>query len=388
MFFTLVGSGILVMSLYVGWRLGSVPWLARRLPWWVRAVLLLLLGSAYITARSAERAGWPATARVLETVGAHWIGVLLLLFVAMLAGDILTGFGFFLRRRAAAVRGCALMAGIGLVILALVQGHRAPVVRDYELRLAGLAPQRDGTVIVFISDLHLGSLLGEAWLNARVAQIAALRADAIVVGGDILEGDSASESRLVPLLGRLSAPLGVWAVPGNHEYHGGGAASLQSLETYGFHVLRSEWKELAPGLVLAGIDNGRERHDQRGSPPLEDPTPAAAPAGDPLARALAGRPASSTTILVSHMPARADDAARAGVGLMLSGHTHDGQIWPFRYVVGIRFRYLAGRYDVAGMPLIVCRGTGTFGPRMRLWYPSEIVRVTLRSPDIVSQRGR
>jgi predicted MPP superfamily phosphohydrolase len=63
---------------------------------------------------------------------------------------------------------------------------------------------------------------------------------------------------------------------------------------------------------------------------------------------------------------------------MLSGHTHDGQIWPFRYVVRTQFPYLAGRYDVGGMPLIVSRGAGTWGPRMRLWHPGEILRVTLR----------
>ena len=62
-----------------------------------------------------------------------------------------------------------------------------------------------------------------------------------------------------------------------------------------------------------------------------------------------------------------------------AGHTHDGQIWPFRYLVRTQYAFLAGRYDVGPMALIVCRGTGTFGPPMRLWYPSEMLRVTLRT---------
>ena len=65
---------------------------------------------------------------------------------------------------------------------------------------------------------------------------------------------------------------------------------------------------------------------------------------------------------------------------MLSGHTHNGQIWPFTYVVRMFYPLVAGRYDVAGMPVIVCRGTGTWGPRMRLWSRGEITRITLRAP--------
>jgi len=96
-----------------------------------------------------------------------------------------------------------------------------------------------------------------------------------------------------------------------------------------------------------------------------------------------------TLLAISYVPRRlagrqgpvrsgSPQAAAAGVGLMLAAHTHDGQIWPFRYVIRLQFPFLAGRYEVGRMTLLVCRGTGTFGPRMRLWYPSEILRITLR----------
>lgn len=380
MFFPVLLFGLLSMSLYVWWRAGSVAWVRRRLPAWPRGVALAVLGGSYIGAREAESAGWPSVARALEFVGTDWIGVLLLMSVAMVAADVLTGFGWFFRRHVESIRGWALLAGVGLTVVAVVQGNRAPVVRDYEVRLAGLPAERDGTVLVFISDLHAGSLLGERWLTARIAQVSALRADAIIVGGDILEGDSPSERALVPLFGRLSAPLGVYAVSGNHESYGGGALTLAALERHGIRALRNEWRELAPGLVLAGIEDRLERRadarsDRAGSPRQGPP----ASADDRLTRALAGRPAAAATVLVSHRPTQTREAAGAGVGLMLSGHTHDGQIWPFRYLVRLQFPYLAGRYDIGGMALIVCRGTGTFGPRMRLWYPSEILRITLRA---------
>ena len=84
-------------------------------------------------------------------------------------------------------------------------------------------------------------------------------------------------------------------------------------------------------------------------------------------------------MLLSHSPVQAEKAAAGGAGLMLSGHTHNGQIWPFNYLVRLTNPLVGGRYEVGGMPVIVCRGTGTWGPRMRLWRPSEILRITLRA---------
>jgi len=120
-----------------------------------------------------------------------------------------------------------------------------------------------------------------------------------------------------------------------------------------------------PGLVLAGVD-GRSH---------EGP---ADQGGDAVRQALAGRPPGAT-IFLSHSPWGAETAARAGAGLMLSGHTHGGQIWPFDLLVRRVYPHLAGRYEVEDMTILVCRGTGTWGPRMRLWRPGEILRVVLRS---------
>jgi predicted MPP superfamily phosphohydrolase len=108
--------------------------------------------------------------------------------------------------------------------------------------------------------------------------------------------------------------------------------------------------------------------------------------GDPISKALAGRP-QGATILLSHTPWQADKAAKAGVSLMLSGHTHGGQIWPFDYLVKRVYPLLEGRYEVDGMTVIVCRGTGTWGPRMRLWRPSEIL-LTVVEPSYHSIEHR
>lgn len=100
--------------------------------------------------------------------------------------------------------------------------------------------------------------------------------------------------------------------------------------------------------------------------------------GDPLGRALANLP-NGATVLLSHTPWQADRAAHAGTELMLSGHTNGGQIWPFGYLVQTVYPLLAGRHDIDGMPVLVSRGTGTWGPRMRLWHRGEILKVTLQA---------
>ncbi len=378
MFFQLVFTAWILATLYVSWRVASVPWVRRHVPRWLVFAAVALLGAGYLAARAVRQAASPGASAVLEVIGATWIGVLFLLLVPLLAVDLITGFGFFWRRIVPTLRACALGAGAVLAAIALVQGNRPPVVRDYEIALPGLPPDRDGTTLAFISDLHLGTLVGRNWLVARIAQIEALRPDAVVIGGDVLEGDDPSELAMLPLLGRLSAPLGVWAVAGNHEHHGGGT-TVRGLEAAGVRVLRNEWRELAPGLVVAGVEDSRRGWEPGSS-------------ANPIDAALAKRIPGVATILVSHMPADVERAARAGVNLMLCGHTHDGQIWPFRYLVQLRFPYLAGRYDVEGMPLLVCRGTGTFGPPMRLWHPGEILRITLRSMTYPSpspgSRGR
>jgi predicted MPP superfamily phosphohydrolase len=360
----LVTAGTLLQA-YVFWRAASVPVIKRCVPRSALVVLAAALWASLFLSLYLGHDGSGALARLLELFGMTWLAVLFLSFVALLVTDLVTGFGLLLPRLALRLRGWALLGAGVLSVFALVQGLRPPVVREYEVRLAGLPPAMDGTVLVALSDLHLGSLLGERWLAARVAQVQALRPDIVVLLGDLLEGHGQAEGDLLADFRHLAAPLGVWAVTGNHESHGGRSISARLLEATGFEVLHDRWAEVRPGLVLAGVDDLTSRRR-------------AGLGGDPIRRALDGRPPGAT-ILLSHTPWEAEKAAAAGVGLMLCGHTHGGQIWPFDFVTRTVYPLLGGRYEVDGMPVIVCRGTGTWGPRMRLWRPSEILRVTLRT---------
>jgi predicted MPP superfamily phosphohydrolase len=351
----------------VFWRLGSVPWVAahvsrRTLEWTAVA-----LGASYPLARWLNSRGIAVVGEPLEFIGANWVGVLFLLFAALVLVEVLTAGGWLLSGLAPVLRGWAAAAALVLAAIALVQGLRPPVVREYEVRLAGLPPERDGLVLVAVSDLHLGTLIGKAWLTRIVARIDGLKPDAVVVVGDLVDGEVGRLESLLPVLRTLRAPLGVWAVTGNHEYYAGLERSIGLLEAAGFTVLRDSRAEVAPGLTLAGVDDLTARR-QFGD------------FGRPLEKALVGH-AAGGVVLLSHSPWDAQSAAAAGAGLMLSGHTHNGQIWPFSYLVRLTYPMLGGRYEVDGMPVIVCRGTGTWGPRMRLWQPGEILRIRLRSPE-------
>jgi uncharacterized protein len=157
----------------------------------------------------------------------------------------------------------------------------------------------------------------------------------------------------------------VFVVTGNHELYAGPGPIIEEFKRAGFRVLRDENAEVIPGLVIAGVDDVAFRRRDKNA------------AVAAVERALANRPAGAT-IFVTHTPVHGDRAAQLGANLMLSGHTHNGQIWPFTYIVRAVFPLINGRYDVNGMTAIVGRGTGTWGPRMRLWKRSELLKITLR----------
>jgi predicted MPP superfamily phosphohydrolase len=364
-FLTIVLSIWAAMHAYVFWRLSSILWVAAHFSRRSLVTIAVLLWASYPLARILESWKLHSFAWPLEYAAANWIGLLFLAFMAFLTAEVLTGGGRLFPGYARMVRTAAIAAAGTLFLIGLIQAFRRPVVREQDVVIKGLPPERDGLVLVQISDLHLGTLLGRRWLTALVEQVRELHPDMIVAVGDVVDGNVGRVQSLLHVLKDFRAPLGVWAVTGNHEYYAGLDRSLALFEPAGFKVLRDSAQESAPGLVVAGVDDLTTRRDLN----LEQP---------PVETALKNRPPGAT-IFLSHTPLEADRAAAAGVALMLCGHTHNGQIWPFSYFVQLRYPLLGGRYAVQGMPVIVCRGTGTWGPRVRLFWPSEVVRIRLRA---------
>ncbi len=356
---------VLLLQAYLFWRLSGIPLVKQRLG--RRTVLRLALVSGLLFYLSRVFGGHQGLLeKTLEFFAMHWMASMFLLAVALFAADLLRGFGLFFRPQRSKFHSIALLCGLGLVLLAQLQGLRPPRVNRVEVRIAGLAGELEGTSIAVLADVHAGEMgIGPAWLAARARQVMELEPDMIVLLGDVFERAS-DPAEMIPVMREFKAPLGVWAVRGNHESKRAGRRDVlaEILEGAGIGLLENEWVSPAENLIIAGIDDLTSSRRRPGAG-LAD-----------LEQALLGRP-EGKLILLSHTPWLVGEAAARGVDLMISGHTHNGQIWPFNHLVAIRYPFVGGRYQQDEMTLLVNRGSGTWGPRMRLWRPGEITLVVL-----------
>ncbi len=320
-----------------------------------------------------------------------WFGVGFLLLASLVAGDVvrllLAGaarLGAWLgsgapeapvdpERRVLMARGLAAAATVAAGA-GSAWGVRSALgdveVRELEVRLPRLPRALDGLSVVQLSDLHLGAPLGRRFLEGVVERTNRVRPDVIVITGDLVDGSVDALRTTVEPLARLSARWGSFLVTGNHEYYSGAEAWIAHLERLGIRTLENERVEIGDttaggaSLDLAGI------HDFQATRVLPSHAP-------DLDRALDGRDPDRELLLAVHQPKAADLAAAAGVGLMLCGHTHGGQIWPFGAVVRLTQPYLAGLHRHGPTQVYVSRGTGVWGPPIRLFSPAEITRVAL-----------
>lgn len=260
-----------------------------------------------------------------------------------------------------------LLGGIGLLGFGLVAARRTPAVRRVTVPIADLPPALAGLRIVQLSDVHVGPTIGADFLRPVVERVNALNPDLVVITGDLVDGTVADLAAHVAPLADLRAPLGRFFVTGNHEYYAGATAWVEHLRTLGFDVLLNEHRQLrrdGATLVLAGVtdhDAGRIF---------------AAHKSDPAA-AFAGAPTDAPRILLAHQPRSALQAQNLDIDLQLSGHTHGGQLWPWMHLVWLQQPTVAGLDRVGDVPVYTSRGTGTWGPPVRVGAPSEISLIEL-----------
>lgn len=347
----------------------QLPPLAARIATFAIVVLgllmpLTLIASRFFPNNAARPAIWLAFL---------WMGVGFLLVAFLGIGDLLqVGLWALAKVRGAGVPADparrlllarSLAAGVGGVVAGLSAfGVRSAIgnidVRELEVRLKNLPRELAGLRLVQISDVHVGPLLRRDWVGHVVATMKSLKPDLIAITGDLVDGRVAELQEHVAPLGELEARYGVFFSTGNHEYYSGVREWIAHLPKLGVRPLMNERVEVAPGLEIAGI---------------EDPT------GAPdLPGTVAGRDPKKALILLAHQPRQFGEAARHGVGLTLSGHTHGGQIWPFSWIVALAQPYLAGLHRKGESQLYVSRGTGFWGPPMRVFAPAEITLIRLQ----------
>lgn len=274
----------------------------------------------------------------------------------------------FLARSLAATAGAVALgtAGTGAYF-----ANATPLVQRVPITLQGLDPALDGFRIVTFSDGHLSPTYGGRRFARLVDLVNAQRPDVVAIVGDLVEGEVDELRDDVAPLADLVSEQGVFFVTGNHEYYVNTQAWLRHLPTLGVQVLRNERVPLRRGTAtfdLAGID---------------DRTAAASGVpghGANLDAALDGRDDATPVVLLAHQPAQVHQAAAAGVDLQLSGHTHGGQLWPFDYVIGLDQPAIEGLSRHGDTQLYITRGTGYWGPPMRIGARPEVTVVELRSP--------
>lgn len=242
--------------------------------------------------------------------------------------------------------------------------RRSLTLSECEIVLPGLAGSFEGLRLLLITDVHAGPFVGTRVLRETFERLLECRPDAVLLGGDLTGGTARQFTRHREAFAALRAPLGVFAVLGNHDYYEDRPGPLRGmLEACGIGLLTNRWVRLERAgaeLALAGVD---DLH--KGRPDLD--------------AALAGAP--SPVVLLSHNPDLLFEAARRGVALMLSGHTHGGQVC----VPGLplmlrqsRYRLDGGRYRARGTELVVSRGLGAVGLPVRIGCPPEAVLLTLK----------
>ena len=337
-FFTLV----FLMHFYSFRRLASLFEIDRK-TW--HYLLLILMASSIIFSTILCRIAFNPATRALYIVCACWFGIQLLIFSAVLAYEIPR---LFLNIKGP-VAGTAILAVVGVLSVAAI--INAQFYRVKKVEIASFGEELNA---VLLSDLHVGTIWGKDYLRKIVDTTNSLKPDVIFITGDALSGGAAMNEDVLSPLGDLEAKA--FFVNGNHEHYDGPDDIRHALENMGIRVLRDQEVEFE-GIEIIGIDYTESRkHIQSvlSQSTLSD-----------------GRP----TIVLSHAPIDPEDDR---VELMLSGHTHAGQIFPFNFVIRLRYKFMKGLYTRGNTRIYVTPGTNTWGPPMRLGSRNEITLLELK----------
>jgi predicted MPP superfamily phosphohydrolase len=309
-------------------------------------------------------------------LGYEWIAVLFLFITAYICLDLYILILFLFRRIAPTVRlpaspgKRAFCLATTAALAALIYGHfeaRAVVVNRVEPGSSGLASTVSRLRVVQVTDLHFSAVNGPESAKRVADRIRELKPDLLVATGDLLDMGIRDTEKIARILRGIEAPLGKYAVTGNHEFYYGLHQAIAFLDRSGFRVLRGEAAHPVPGVTVIGVDD-EAAHRFSG------------PAGTPLHTLLRQVPEKDTVIILRHRPI-IDEGTAGRFDLQLSGHTHGGQIFPFGWIVARVYPFFKGTYLLGERSrLHVSRGTGTWGPPVRLLAPPEITVIDYCRP--------
>jgi uncharacterized protein len=334
------------------------------------------VASSFIIGRLLESVLPAAVADLLIWVGSFWLAATLYFLIAVVLLDVLRLANHFLPffprtviENYSQVKYLTTAGIIGLVGLLLVGGHinaMTPRIKALRIAIAKKSATMKNLNIVVVSDIHLGTIIGRSHFDSIVNKINALNPDLVLFPGDIVDEDLTPviKQNLGEALGNIKSRLGVYAVTGNHEYIGGVEKACDYLTRHGIIMLRDQSIKVGDSFFLVGREDrwmSRLAHCQRKD----------------LAELMAAVDKTYPVILMDHQPVGLEEAARQGVDLQLSGHTHNGQLWPLNYIVRSIYELAWGCKRIANTHYYVSNGAGTWGPPVRIGNRPEIVNIIL-----------
>jgi predicted MPP superfamily phosphohydrolase len=348
----------------------------------VLAGWMVLMTVTPLLVRMAEGAGLERTARIMTWPGYIWMGILFIFCVVLATADTLR-IAVRLSHRifGTAIPGyptSAITCGTALVLALLASGYALYEARRIRIEQVAITtdklPPAVGRIrVVQISDVHAGLLFHESRLEGVLKAVRAAQPDILVSTGDLVDGRLSREDvtshldRMAAMIAAVPAKGGKYAVTGNHEYYAGLDQALEFTRKAGFTILRNRSVALPGGITISGVDDAAGRLRTQ---------PAATPPESELLKSLSSR---QFQLLLKHRPLVIDTTDRH-FDLQLSGHVHKGQIFPFNLLVRLKFPIPCGTTTAANGSIIhVSRGSGTWGPPMRLFAPPEVTVI-----DIVS----
>ncbi len=306
-----------------------------------------------------------------------WLGIALYLLMAFMVVDTLKWLSA--RRKnaapvseerreflATAARATAVVAGGSVAGFGVYRAFAPAEITELPIRLPGLPKALEGFTLVQLTDVHVGPVIREPFMDDLVNRANSCKPDAVVITGDLVDGTPSELGNAVARLTRLSSKFGTYFVTGNHDYYSNDALWVPALEGMGIVVLRNRRAVLGDGEAsfdLIGVDDWGSRFGHRGYD---------------LGTATAGRDKTRASVLLAHQPSNFEAVAQEGLGLQLSGHTHGGQMFPANYmgdlIWGSRNNGLS---QLDGSQIYVSRGCGFVGPPMRVGAAPEIVKIVL-----------
>jgi len=337
-------------------------------------LIFVFLAASYIIGRVLERIWISPVSSFFTFVGSFWLAFMVYFLMAVIVIDLVRLVLYILPVRPALltnnyteVKKYLFLFITGIIAVVVIAGHinaRIPRVTRLDLKIAKKAGALKTLHIAAASDIHMGTLVGPIRTAQLVRLLNETKADVILLAGDIVDEDLAPVIRydLGRSLLKLKAPLGVYAITGNHEYIGGADAAVKYLGEHGIKMLRDTAVKINESFYLAGRNDRDSRRFSSKERKILD-------------QVLEGVDRTLPVILMDHQPFNFQQVVDAGVDFQLSGHTHHGQLWPFNYITKAIYEVSWGYKQKGSTHFYVSSGYGGWGPPVRTGNRPEILDI-------------